>query len=167
MKLIRDLMFSVLLFTMATMSVSATKLGDTAPPLKVEKWVKGDAVDLSAGKGKVYVVEFWATWCPPCRKSIPHLTKLQEQYKDKGVVFIGVSQEKESVISEFVTKMGKEMAYTVACDKDNATSEAYMGAFGVNGIPHAFLIDKNGKIAWHGHPMDDMDKQIDKLLKAD
>ena len=59
------------------------QIGDAAPELKVEKWVKGDPV-TTFEKGKVYVVEFWATWCPPCIKSIPHLTELQKQYKEKG-----------------------------------------------------------------------------------
>src|SRR5262245_54681841 len=63
-------------------------VGDPAPKLEVKEFVKGDAVK-SFDKGKVYVVEFWATWCGPCRTSIPHLTELQKKHKD--VTFIGVS----------------------------------------------------------------------------
>jgi thiol-disulfide isomerase/thioredoxin len=60
-------------------------VGDKAPALSLGETVKGDAV-TGFEKGKIYVVEFWATWCPPCRESVPHLSKLQAEFKDKGVV---------------------------------------------------------------------------------
>ena len=60
----------------------ALKHGDAAPPIEITKWLRGEAVDLQkAREKKVVVVEFWATWCPPCRTSIPHLTELQKKYK--------------------------------------------------------------------------------------
>lgn len=143
----------------------ATELGDPAPPLKISKWVKGDAVDLAKGKGKnIYVVEFWATWCGPCIRGIPHLTEMQEAYKEKGVIFIGVSNEKPGKVTPFVKKMGDKMDYTVAVDKNKATSQAYMGAFKVNSIPHAFIVDREGNLAWHGHPMAEMDKVLDDII---
>ena len=64
--------------------------GEPAAALAVAHWVKGEPVDVSSG---VHVVEFWATWCPPCLTSIPHLTELQEKFKDRGVNIIGVSDE--------------------------------------------------------------------------
>jgi thiol-disulfide isomerase/thioredoxin len=143
----------------------AAELGMPAPALSVAEWVKGKAVNLNEGKGKtIYVVEFWATWCPPCRASIPHLTELQKKFKDKGVTVIGVSDETVSTVKPFVNKMGNKMEYTVAVDKGQKTSAAYMGAFGVDGIPHAFVVDKTGAIAWHGHPMGGLDKAIEDVL---
>jgi thiol-disulfide isomerase/thioredoxin len=69
-------------------------IGDAAPPLKIAEWIKGDPVELSEGAGKtIFVVEFWATWCAPCRETIPHLTKLQQAYNDKNVVIVAVSNE--------------------------------------------------------------------------
>jgi len=63
--------------------------GDEAPPISITKWVKGEAFDLAAAKGKnTVVVEFWATWCGPCVVSIPHLTKLQKDFADKGVIVV-------------------------------------------------------------------------------
>ncbi len=69
---------------------SLIKIGDPAPELKVQSWVKGDPIK-GYDRGKVYVVELWATWCAPCIETIPHLTQLQHDYKDKGLRVIGVS----------------------------------------------------------------------------
>jgi thiol-disulfide isomerase/thioredoxin len=149
-------------------SLFAADLGDEAKPLAISDWVKGDAVDLAKGKGeKIYVVEFWATWCPPCLTSIPHLTELQKKFKDKGVVVIGVSGEEKNVVERFVKKIGDKMDYVVAIDDDRATNAAYMKAFGQSGIPHAFVVDKQGRIAWHGHPMSGLDKVVEQLVAGD
>jgi thiol-disulfide isomerase/thioredoxin len=143
------------------------KIGDPAPPLQIASWAKGKPVVLADGKDKnIYVVEFWATWCPPCRESIPHLTALQKKYKDQGVVIVGVSAEESKVVEPFVVKQGEKMEYTVAVDKEEATTKAYLEAFGVNGIPHAFIIDREGRIAWAGHPMDGLDQALDGIVKG-
>jgi len=155
------------IITITTSKLTAASLGDAAPPLKISTWIKGDAVDMEKGKGKnVYVVEFWATWCPPCRESIPHLTELQKKFKDKGVVFVGISTEKERVVRPFVEKMGEKMDYVVALDDGDKTSDGYMKAFGIDGIPHAFVVDKAGKIVWNGHPMDDLEKVLQEVVEG-
>ena len=138
-----------------------TKLGDAAYPLTGLTWVKGDPVTIAPGK--VYVVEFWATWCPPCRTSIPHLTALQKKYQDR-VVFVGVSQEAPDVVKPFVSKQGANMDYTVAIDTAGAVGRGYMGAFGQNTIPHAFVVDAAGKVVWYGHPMGPIDQVLDQVL---
>lgn len=147
-----------------TQGAKATTLGvgDKAPAISVEKFLKGDAV-TGFEKGKVYVVEFWATWCAPCIASMPHISELQKEYKDKGVTFIGVNiwehNYKEPAkqladVQDFVSKKGDGMAYTVAYDGPaKAMDKAYMQAAGQHGIPTAFLIDQSGTIAWIGHPM--------------
>jgi thiol-disulfide isomerase/thioredoxin len=143
----------------------AAELGDPAPALQVAEWVKGQPADLAAGKGKtVFVVEFWATWCPPCRQSIPHLTELQRKFKDKGVVFVGITDEQATVVKEFAGKMGEKMDYAVAVDREHKTAAAYLEAFGVGGIPHAFIVDKEGRIVWQGHPMADLELALTQLL---
>lgn len=148
-------------------SASAGELGMEAPALKIAKWIKGGPIDITAGKGKtIYVVEFWATWCGPCRTSIPHLTQLQERFKDKGVVIIGISNEKPEKVEPFVKSMGAKMEYAVAVDDDDASVAAYMRAFGVDGIPHAFVIDKQGKLAWHGHPMTSLDRALEEMVNG-
>ena len=141
----------------------AAELGQPAAPLKITDWVKGKPVDLAAAKGKqVVVVEFWATWCGPCRTSIPHLTEMQKKFKD--VVFIGVSDEEVATVKKFVNKMGGEMDYTVAVDDNRQTSKGYMEAFEQNGIPHSFIVDLEGRIVWHGHPMDGLEEAVAEVV---
>jgi thiol-disulfide isomerase/thioredoxin len=145
----------------------AAAIGDPAAPLNIATWVQGDPIDLVAVKGeKIVVVEFWATWCGPCRTSIPHLTELQKKFADRGVVFVGVTDEDESTVRQFVSQMGSKMAYTVAIDNNRKTSDGYMKAYGQNGIPCAFVVDRAGGIAWVGHPMAELEATLDKLASA-
>lgn len=144
-------------------SARAGELGQPAAPLKISDWVKGQPVDLATAKGKhVVVVEFWATWCPPCRTSIPHLTAMQKKFKD--VIFIGVSDEEVGTVKKFVNKMGDQMDYTVAIDDDHRTSKGYMEAFEQNGIPHAFIVDLAGRVVWHGHPMGGLEEALAEVV---
>ena len=123
-----------------------------AAMLKGLAWIKGKPVKFQTGK--IYVVEFWATWCPPCRKSTPHLTEIQRKYKDKGVTIIGISSEKEvNTVKKFVSKQGDKMDYTVAVDKTGKASRAYMQAYKQRGIPCAFVVDGEGLVVWYGNPL--------------
>ncbi|MCP5517453.1 MAG: redoxin domain-containing protein [Verrucomicrobiales bacterium] len=146
---------------------SAAQLGEPAAPLKIRQWVKGDPVDLAAVKGrKIVVVEFWATWCPPCRTSIPHLTELQQKFKGKDVLFVGVSDEQASVVEPFVKKMGDQMDYAVAIDDDRGTSKGYMEAYEQRGIPTAFVVDKAGNVVWVGHPMAELEETLKLVVEG-
>ena len=131
------------------------KLGDPAPALALKKFVKGAPVSAFE-KGKVYVVEFWATWCGPCVAAIPHLTALQKEHPE--VTFIGVNVgEDEGRVKPFVAKMGDKMNYRVALDDlasvpNGATYKAFTDAADLRSTPTAFIVDKNSKIAWIGYP---------------
>lgn len=144
-------------------SASAAELavGSNAPGLDIEKWVKGDAVEIK--KGNVYVVEFWATWCGPCIRSMPHLTELQKKYKKKGLTIIGVSSEELGTVQSFGRL--NTMGYTVAVDRRDATKRAWFEAAGQKGIPAAFIVDRKGKIAFIGHPAsDEFDKVLNEVM---
>jgi thiol-disulfide isomerase/thioredoxin len=152
-------------------SQAKLKVGDPAPPLKVMKWVKGTPV-TSFKKGNLYVVEFWATWCGPCRISIPHITTLAAKYKGK-ITFSGIdlweqtkSAARLASVTKFVKEQGTKMAYNVGMDDDSGTmAKTWMAAAGQNGIPTAFVIGKNGHILWIGHPME-LDTVLDPILKG-
>jgi len=145
----------------AQQETASLKPGDAAPAFAVESFVKGDAI-TGFEKGKVYIVEFWATWCGPCIRMFPHLSELQKEYKDKGLTIVGVNvwedkdynDETINKVKSFVEKQGDRMSYRVAYDgKAKAMDTSFMKASGQNGIPAAFVVGKDTKIAWIGHPM--------------
>ncbi|MBX3381596.1 MAG: TlpA family protein disulfide reductase [Phycisphaeraceae bacterium] len=149
--------------------------GAKAPEFNPTNWVKGDPVK-SFESGKVYVVEFWATWCPPCRESIPHLTSMQKKFKDDATIIGMASYERPSKgggddrlakVEKFVKDQGDKMNYTVAFEKDGKVGELWMEAAKQEGIPAAFVVGGDGKIAWIGSPLDKtMEKKIEAAIKA-
>jgi thiol-disulfide isomerase/thioredoxin len=160
----------VLMFSAATRAgAQQLSVGDPAPAITVKEFVKGAPVS-SLEKGKRYVVEFWATWCGPCRVSIPHLTALQKKHPEFTFIGVSVWEQDQKGVKPFVQQMGEKMAYTVALDEvpagargnEGKMAKAWMQAAGQEGIPTAFLIDRDGKIAWIGHPMG-LDEPVEKL----
>ena len=137
----------------------ALDVGDKMPALSVKQWVVGRPVTANLVRGKVVVVEFWATWCGPCRTTIPHLNKLHEKYRDKQVVVCGITREDANTVKPFLKQV--PMKYHVGVDTGK-THELYMK--GIPGIPHAYVVDQSGKVAWHGHPMAGMDQVVEKLV---
>ncbi len=155
---------------LAATSQAKLTVGDPAPKLQTGKWIQGEPV-AKFENGKAYIVEFWATWCGPCRASIPHLNEVYTKYKDKGLVAIGVDcwERDESLVAPFVKKMGDQMTYRVVLDdktenKEGKMAETWMAAAGRNGIPSAFLVDTHGMIAWIGHPMALPEKVLEQVL---
>ena len=141
----------------------ALSIGSKAPIPEISDFVRGEKPTFFE-PGKVYVIEFWATWCPPCRQSMPHLTKLAEDMKSKGVVIVGVSDEKVETVRTFLEKdeWKQKARYTLATDPDRSTHRAYMEASGQGGIPTAFIV-KEGVVQWIGHPME-MDAPLAKIV---
>ena len=102
--------------------------------------LNGESFTLSSLKGKVIILDFWATWCPPCRKGIPDFIDLQEKYKEQGLEIVGVllDQGKKASLESKVEKMG--INYVVVLS-DREVTQLYGG---VRAIPTTFIIDQNG-----------------------
>lgn len=123
--------------------------------------IDGGSINFNSSEEKVVLINFWATWCPPCIAEMPSLHKLHDDYKDK-VDFYFVSNEELDVLSEFLKK--NNYSFNVHVPKTK-----YPEAFDVSSIPRTFLIDKNGDIVidktgaanWNSEKVRN---QIDKLL---
>ena len=115
---------------------------EMAPDFTLPTVLDGKVFQLSQQRGKVVLVDFWATWCPPCRMSIPHLKDLQEQYGGKDFTVVGISLDQQSErVKPFVTEWA--MKYPVVNDADGAVARAYGG---IRSIPTGILIDRHGKV---------------------
>ncbi|MEQ1906927.1 MAG: redoxin domain-containing protein [Pirellulaceae bacterium] len=157
-------------------------IGSKAPKLDIENWVSdGNGAFKKVTEfesGKVYVVEFWATWCGPCIASMPHLAETQKKYADKGVQLISVSDEDLDTVKEFLqgevsgegeadgmTYAKLTSAYCLTADEDRSVHKDYMEAANQNGIPTCFIVGKDGVIEWIGHPME-MDKPLASVVNG-
>ena len=120
--------------------IKPPSIGDTAPDFTL-KGIDGNTISLADYKGKVVMVEFWATWCPPCRELAPILEKIHKKYKDKGLVFLALvsKDEGEDTIKSFIKEHG--ITYPVL-QADQETMRHY----GVSSIPVNFIINKEGRV---------------------
>jgi thiol-disulfide isomerase/thioredoxin len=125
----------------------------------------GKNVSLKDFANKVIVVDFWATWCGPCREEIPHLNELYENYRGKGLVVVGISMDAEG--PEVVKQFAKElrMEYPVVMGNENVQQD--FG--GIVGLPTTFVIDRKGNIVkkYTGYQpaiMQDMEQTIKELI---
>lgn len=163
----------ILAMIVAAGSAAGNELGIPAQPLEVAEWVHGEPVKIEPGK--VYVVEFWATWCPPCLRSIPHLNELQEKYADDLVIIGMASSERVNTTAEAVAGIERffeenperRAQYRIAVDKERATSNSYMNLFGQTGIPCAFVIDRERRIVWVGNPLRGLDEVVAKVIAGE
>jgi thiol-disulfide isomerase/thioredoxin len=176
MKIIRLSLHILLVLCLTAMTTRAQieqaeslNIGDPAPPLRVREWIKGSPVHKFE-KGMVYVVEFWATWCAPCRAAMPHLSALGHEYKDK-VTILGIDvKEMQSTpmekVKAFVDSMGYKMDYHVGTEDSNYMAASWMEAAGEDGIPKTFVVNADKQLAWIGHPKD-LGKVLLKILNND
>ena len=164
----------LLLVGLAAQLAWADKLtiGSPAPAIDIEHWFH-DKEPITAFKaGKVYVVEFWATWCGPCLASMPHLAEIQDRHSGDLTV-ISVSDEDPETVEKFLDREKGDTtfraitaAYSLTTDPDQSVNKDYMKAAGQNGIPTAFIVGKTGEIEWIGHPMR-IDEPVAKVIAGE
>jgi len=142
-------------------TASAIKVKQTAPDFTLAS-NKGKNIRLKDLRGKVIMINFWATWCAPCRKELPLLNNLYNKYKNKGFVLLGVNIDEKSTLAN---KMIKELKinFPVLFDKTQTTSEAY----DLKAMPSTFIIDKNGivRFAHYGYKSG-YEKKYEKDVKS-
>jgi peroxiredoxin len=133
--------------------------GKTAPALTVKNWINSKPLKLEDLKGKIVVLEFWATWCTTCLASVPHHNDLAKKYAKDGVILIGVcDQEGSEKMAAAAKKFG--IHYPIAADVDDATFKAYKS----DSTPDYYLIDRKGKLRWADIETDDLEKGIELLV---
>ncbi len=134
--------------------------GKPAPKFEIENYM----TDEPDRAGKVVLIDFWATWCGPCRKAIPELNELQARFKDDLVV-IGISDESPATVQTFMKTT--EMKYASAIDMQATMKKAVH----VRGIPHVLIISTDGIVRWQGFPLDDNDplkaETVKQIIDAD
>jgi cytochrome c biogenesis protein CcmG, thiol:disulfide interchange protein DsbE len=128
-------------------------LNQKAPELVVEKWI----TPPPDTKGKFVLVDFWATWCPPCRRAIPELNTFQKKFADKLVV-IGISDETEAEVQKL---RDPKIEYAVAIDTQARTKKEVQ----VEGIPHIMLMDPSGVVRWEGYPFQEGFELTEKVIQ--
>jgi peroxiredoxin len=126
----------------------------TLPDLQGKKWTLKDL------KGKVVLINFWATWCPPCRKEMPYLEKLYQEFRDKNFIILGISDDDRSKLKDFVA--AQMISYPILIDADGKIQKALR----IEGIPVTLVYDRNGKLAAQAIDMRTRQQFLQLLSKA-
>ncbi|MBU6451618.1 MAG: TlpA family protein disulfide reductase [Cyanobacteria bacterium REEB67] len=129
--------------------------GQGAPDLVVKEWLSGKAPAI---KGKVVLIDFWATWCPPCRELIAELNEYQKKYADDLVV-VGITDESAATVRAFMKK--QPISYQIGIDPENTMSDR----IGINGIPHVLLISADSVVRWQGFPTAEEDPLSEEIIE--
>jgi thiol-disulfide isomerase/thioredoxin len=135
-------------------------VGKPAPPLKLTDWVNGEVTEADM-KGKVVVVDVWATWCGPCIASIPHNNEIMEKYKDKGVLVVGVCSSKNGQDKMADVAKDKGMKYPTGKDSQLQAQNDWNVMF----YPTYAVVDRSGKVRAIGLTPDGVEKVVEKLVE--
>ncbi|WP_027156030.1 TlpA disulfide reductase family protein [Mesorhizobium sp. WSM2561] len=148
------------------------RMDSPAPAIKVQSWLRGEPL-TAFQPGKLYIVEFWATWCGPCVSAMPHLAELQEKYKDRGLEVVGVAasehaptaDEARTKLDAWLTENCSYLNYRIAFDFTGEMGKLWMEPSLSLRIPTSFVVDRDGAIAFIGHPTE-LDKVLPKVING-
>ena len=153
---------AALLFLLPDSSEAIPRAGEPAPAFKAFS-ISGQPVSLESLKGSVVILDFWATWCPPCRESLPFFTELHRKYGKQGLQIVGMSVDEggERHLKSFVAEKGLPYLIVMASGKVQAD-------YGVRALPVLFILDKNGKVVeqmmgfstQHGRALENIVKKL-------
>lgn len=135
----------------------AEKISPSALPEFNLPDLSGHQHTISEWQGKVLVINFWATWCPPCRKEIPDFIALQQQYADKGVQFIGIALEDKEPVAEYIATT--KVNYPILLGGNNGIALAHQLGNSVDAVPYTLIVNRQGQII-HRHPGEFSKEQI-------
>ena len=156
------MLWPIVVLFLGTVAFSRAQGTGSTPPDFTATDISGAKWTLSDLKGKVVLLDFWATWCPPCRVEVPNLIKIYRQFKDNNFVLISVSLDRDSdAARKFVKEKGMDWLHII--DREAASELA--GKYQVEYIPSTFLIDRKGKIAASQLRGSALKEKIDELLK--
>jgi hypothetical protein len=156
-------LLAALIACLAPAAGSAGQVGEPAAPVIVSEWIKGGPVEVKPGTN-VFVVEIFASSSLASQACITNLNAVQKRFKDQGVVVLAVSEEPADRLREFLERGGAKIEYAVAADKRRHTSLGFMMPVLQQGIPCAFIVGKDGKVLWHGHPEAGLNKALEEIL---
>lgn len=143
MKTIRISLLIAGIFLTTAVPCRAQGIGGTPPDFSA-KDIAGLEVTLSGLKGKVVLLDFWATWCPPCRVEVPHLIEIQRKFADKRFVLLSVSLDRDlQAARKFVADKEMDWVHIIDWEAGRSIAEKYQVSY----IPSTFVIDRQGKIA--------------------
>ena len=152
-----------LLVCLAPLVGRGVPIGEPAAPLMVKEWLKGGPVEVKAGTN-IVVVEIFATSSLASRASITNLNAIQKRFKRQGVVVVGVSDEPVELLKAFVQSQGTNLDYAIAADDERQTSLKYMMPVRQRGVPCAFVVGKDGRLLWYGHPLHGLDQALEQII---